>query len=515
MTIMETVDQNIINGKKTKKKKNNKKVKQVKKEKKEPVLRYKILSFILIVLTVLTIISLVVDDLSYILYMIPIVFACFIICFILNKNKLKRWIKRIFSFFAFLFVVFDIFMLLFGSETVKFIAGLMDSGYRVETYGIYVLENNKYNELSDIKDKIIGYIEDENNENVNKALKKLDKKISYKSKSVNTLSTLINSLIDGEVDAILMEVSYEEVLREQYPEKIGLLKSIDTLEVINFVNTIKSDVNISKDSFVVYISGIDTSGNVASKARSDVNLLLAVNPNTNNILMINTPRDYYVNLATKNKKDKLTHVGLFGVEESLKTLSDLYDVDIDFYVRINFTSFIKIVDALDGINVNVPLNFCEQNSKRSKKAGDLICLKKGNQTLNGEQALALARHRKTILTGDRGRGENQMLVLEAIINKAMSPKILTKYNSIIDALKGRVTTNMEVNQLIGLAKKQIKQESTWTFTSINANGTDSIEECSATGVGKAYVMKPDSDSVDKIKSALNQLFAGEKEISVN
>lgn len=225
--------------------------------------------------------------------------------------------------------------------------------------------------------------------------------------------------------------------------------------------------------------------------------------------MVNTPRDYYLTLNSKGKKDKLTHAGLYGVEESLNSLADLYDADIDYYVRINFTSFVKIIDALGGVTVNVEGSFCEQNSNRSKADGDLICLTKGMQNLNGEQALAYARNRHAFNSGDRARGEHQMQILEAIINKALSPKILTKYSSLINSLEGRVVTNMTTNEMYKFAKKQVNKTNDWKFTTISADGSDSRGICYSTGSAKAYVMEPKVETVEKIKTAIDRLFEGE------
>ena len=322
----------------------------------------------------------------------------------------------------------------------------------------------------------------------------------------------MNSLINKDTEAILIDTNFEELIEDEFENIYKQLKRIDTIDIVDVVKVLKSDVDITKEAFAIYISGIDTSGNIGSKARSDVNILVAVNPKTKNILMINTPRDYYVTLESKGKKDKLTHAGLYGVEESLKSLELLYDVDIDYYARINFTSFIKIVDALNGIKVEVPAHFCEQDSNRSFASKDLICLNKGNQTLNGEQALALARHRKTFKTGDRARGENQMAILEAIINKALSPKIITKYSSLITALEGRVTTNMTTDEMYKFAKKQLKEDFNWRFTSLNAKGFDSKGICYSTGSGYSYVMEPNEDSLDLIKKALDNLNSGKKNI---
>lgn len=498
---------------------NNEKKSNKQTKKKQNVLMFKIISFLLIVLTVITISHILIEEIFSLFYMVPIAIVSLaivlIISFVLNKKNLRRWIKRVFSLFAILIMIFEILMLLFGTKTLKFLSSITDTGYRVESFGVYVLDSSSIKDIKELDNKSIYYLNHDDNKNIKEALKKLDKEIDFKENSKDNASSLVDELINKSADAILMDTSYEVLLEEEYGEKYKQIRLIETIDIVDVVDTIKSDVDITKEPFVVYISGIDTSGNVASKARSDVNMLVAVNPTTKNILMVNTPRDYYVTLNGKNKKDKLTHAGLYGVEESVGTLSKLYDTDIDYYVRINFTSFVRIVDELGGIKVNVPLHFCEQNSKRSKAPNDLICLNKGVQNLNGEQALALARHRKTLPTGDRGRGENQMLVLEAIINKAMSPKIISKYSSLIDALKGRISTNMTSNEIIKFAKKQVNNLDAWEYTALSAKGNDSSGICYATGAGRAYVMEQDETSVNEIKTALDRLFAGEKDIVIN
>lgn len=536
MTIMDKEDENLIKSSKKNKKvkknklKENKKAKENKvvkvneradknvKKKKKHILFYKILSFLMIILTVVTLGHMIVEEIFPIFYSILIAIGgislTLILAFVLNKRNLRNWIKNIFSFFAIILIIFEILMLLFGTTTLKFLSNLTDTGYRVETFGVYVLNDSSYQSLDELKGKRLNYLKSDADKNIKEALKKIKKQVHLEVDFKDTAKSLVDELVNSKVDAILMEKSYESILEEEYNQDFKRLRLIEEIDIVDVVTTIQSDVDITKNPFVVYVSGIDTSGNVASKARSDVNILIGVNPTTNNILMVNTPRDYYVTLHSKKKKDKLTHAGLYGVEESLNSLSDLYDVDIDYYARINFTSFVKIVDALDGVKVNVPIKFCEQNSKRSKIERDKICLNKGMQTLNGEQALALARHRHTLPTGDRGRGENQMLILEAIMNKAMSPKVVTKYSSLISALQGRVTTNMTTNEMYRFAKKQINNTSSWNYYSISATGTDSSGVCYATGSGRAYVMEPNMDSVYEVRDAFDRLFDGEEEILI-
>lgn len=502
----------------SKTKKKNTKVNKQSEKKKQPIWFYKIVSFLLIVITIITLGVVIYNEIFSFWYMLPIslvvLLIVYIIVFILNKRILRMWIKNIFSVFAFLIIIVDFLMIFFGTSTLKFLSSITDTGYRVETYGIYVLKDSNYEEIGDLGNKNVTYLNMQDDENVRKVIAKINKEVKINTDYIDGIDALVKSLINGECDAIIFEISYEEILSDEYEEYYKELKMIDSIDIVDTITTLKSDVDITKDPFVVYVSGIDTKGNIASKARSDVNLLIVVNPTTKNILMINTPRDYYVTLHTSGKKDKLTHAGIYGIEESIYTLEDLYDIEIDYYVRANFTSVIKMIDALDGIKVDVPVKFCEQDSNRSFDEGDLICLNKGYQTLNGEQALALARHRKTLATGDRARGDNQMLVLEAMINKALSPKILTNYQDMISALQGRVTTNVSTDEMYKFAKKQLKSEGAWTFTKLNAKGTDSRGTCYSVGSAKAYVMEPDEGYIDTIKQTIANLMDGKKDIKV-
>ena len=487
-----------------------------KKKKKQHYFFYKVLSFILIILTVITCGTLIYQSLFNTYYTISIcVVLSIVIIFlsiILNKIKLRAWIKNIISFISIIIIILELLFLIFGVSALKLLSNITDTGYRVETYGVYVLKSSDYKEIEDLDKKNINSLS--STENVYKeALKKLKKEISFHNEEYDTIDTLVTSLQNGKSDAVLYPISYDDVLREEFNDLYNSIKCIYTIDIVEMVDTIESDRDIMKEPFAIYISGIDTSGNVASKARSDVNIIIAVNPNTKEIVLVNTPRDYYVTLASKGKKDKLTHAGLYGVEESLNTLANLYDIEISYYVRVNFTSFIKIVDALGGIELDIPKGFCEQDSNRSKNEKDLICLKKGHQTLNGEEALAFARHRKTLPTGDRARGENQMKVLEAIIDKALSPSIITKYNKLISSLEGRVTTNMTSGEMYKYAKKQIEDGGGYKITSISANGNDSRNVCYSTGSSKAYVMEPDEASIEEIKTSLKHIFVSNKQVN--
>lgn len=471
---------------------------------------YKIFSFIFVIMNVITFSFAIYNDILplNILFIYFILVVCLIFLF---NSRLRLFLKRILLVITMLLIFIEVIVLIYGTNTLDFIKNITDNGKRIDEYGIYVLKNTEYSKLADLNDLSFGYLSSEEEKKMSVLIEKIDQKIDFSYHKEEEQDTLFDKLKIGTYKAIIMEKSKISIIKDNDESIYNLIKEIDTIKIETKINTLKSTKDITKDPFFVYISGIDTTGSVQNKARSDVNLLIGVNPRTKNILMISTPRDYYVKLHSKGKMDKLTHSGIYGVEESLMTLSDLYDEKIDYYARVNFTSFLSIVNTLGGIEVDVPINFCEQNSKREH--GDKeICLKKGKQKLNGEQALALARHRHSFATGDRARGENQMEILEAIINKAMSPSIITKYNSLLSSLNNKVSTNMTSEEMLKFVKKQINRTSGWKFTKISANGSDSKGSCYSTGTSLAYVMKPDETTLEKIKTMIDSLVNGDEEL---
>ena len=467
---------------------------------------YKITSFLLLITSFIFLIFLLYFEVLPTIYNSLLIITVGIIDFLLIKlilnKRIKKWIRNIASIPALLISIFYIIVGLYFYGTMDFLSDIFDNGIRTDTYSIYVLKSSKYNKVKDLENKIIGVTEI--NEDVTlKAIDKIASKIGFNESVFDNISDSADALLNNEIDAILALDTNVDIIKEN-DNKYNDLKSIYTFTITSYVKTMTVDKDVTKKNFVIYISGIDSNGQVSTKARSDVNIIIAVNPNANKILMLNTPRDYYVKLHSKKEYDKLTHAGLYGIEESVNTLEDLYDIDIDYYVRVNFTTFINIVDKLGGINVDVPLNFCEQTSSRT--SSDKICLKKGLQNLNGEEALALSRTRYTVAGGDRGRIENQMLVLESIIDKAMSPGIIIKYNSLLNSISDSLITNMNQKTFTRLIKKQIRNKTKWDIETFSVDGTDSSNVTYSTGNSKAYVMEPKVETVNEGKLKLKDLL---------
>ena len=268
---------------------------------------------------------------------------------------------------------------------------------------------------------------------------------------------------------------------------------------------------ITKEPFVVYLSGVDTRGDLTDKARSDVNIIAAVNPVTKQVVLINTPRDYYVDLAGTNSKDKLTHAGLYGVQTSMDTLGNLYGVDVQHYIRINFAGFINVVDALGGVDVYSDQAF---TSVGSPGYYDPTTFVEGWNHLDGKAALAFARERHAFKTGDVQRGINQMKVIDAMLNKIKSPALLMGFTKILDAVSDSFVTSLSQNQISALVRMQLSDFAEWNIERYTVTGTSgSSTKCYSAKGQKLYVMKPDEASVAKAKEMIAAVLGGEGTVS--
>ena len=253
----------------------------------------------------------------------------------------------------------------------------------------------------------------------------------------------------------------------------------------------------------IHISGSDTrESTLPSRSRSDVNILASINTETRQVLLISTPRDYYVPLSISNGvPDKLTHAGIYGVQVSMDTLSMLYEVPVDYYFRVNFNGFVDIIDALGGIDVYSDYTFDSGNVSGYH-------FEEGWNSVNGEQALAFCRERYAFASGDRQRGRNQMAVIQGVLNKATSPAILANYTSVLDSAAGCMETNVPYDTIAEIVRDQLAGGGDWNVVSYSVDGTgDSQVPYSMSS--SVYVMIPDTSTVDQAKSLLAQIAAGE------
>jgi LCP family protein required for cell wall assembly len=291
-----------------------------------------------------------------------------------------------------------------------------------------------------------------------------------------------------------------EMLCEQLENFESQTKILYTKSVkLKKVNIVK-DVDVTKDTFNVYISGIDTYGDISKVARSDMNLIATINPRAKKILLTSIPRDAFVTLHTYGKKDKLTHSGNYGIRETVTTVEDFLGIEINYYVRVNFTTLQDVVNVLDGIDVYSPSTFTTRYSNGN------YTFKEGVNHLDGAKALAFSRERYAFAEGDNERVRNQQRVLEAIIEKITTDKsILIKYPQLLAAVKDEIQTNMSDGDIADLIKMQLKDMAKWSIKTISIKGEGTMSTTYSTGSQKLYVMIPDEASVTAARTAIKNM----------
>ena len=389
--------------------------------------------------------------------------------------------------------------------TQNMLSQITDIGYTVDNFVVLVLKDDPAQSLQDAAGYTFGVQKTFNSQKLDKAVQNFGDKAGGQLNTVSydSLQTQIQALYDGNVGAIIYNEDFKDSVSEIYPNFETDTRKLDNIEIKTEVETEEAttDVDVTEQPFSVYISGNNSYGSVDVQGRSDVNIVIYVNPKTKQILQVTTPRDYYVEFpnVTDGVKDKLTHSGIHGIQCSMDTMESIYGQEIDYYARVNFTSLIKMVDALGGIDVNADYAFNTFDGKSFVQ---------GINHLNGEDALSFSRERKSLPNGDFDRGRHQQLVLEAMIQKAMSPAILTSYAGIMASLQDSFVTSMPSSDITSLVKLMLKDGSGWNMVKASAEGTGATDYCYSLGQS-ASVVVPDEDSVARIKAQIQALYDGE------
>lgn len=379
---------------------------------------------------------------------------------------------------------------------------------KVDSIQIYVLIDDPAESIEDAKDYEFGILSTLDRENTDTVLTETKADIGQELKTIefdNALE-LVAGLYEGRAGAIILNSAYEGFIMETegFSDFRSRVKSISYKDIVSHVEETQhaEDYLYSGDSvFTLYISGVDTPGKPEQNHNSDVNILLTVNMNTRQILMISTPRDYYVPLSISNgKEDKLTHAGMYGIDVSKDTLGMLYGVKIDDYVKVNFTGFENIIDALDGVNVYSEYEF--------ESYGHYY--KQGYNQLDGESALVFARTRHAFLDGDRQRGKNQMAVIKAVINEMATSDMLKNYRQVLNEISQNMVTSMSYDEIADLAMFQLSNMKAWDIQSFSVNGYDGEATTYSAGSQALYVMIPDESTVEQAKQYLKDMYAGKR-----
>lgn len=404
-----------------------------------------------------------------------------------------------------------VFLILFGTifgigikylnDTMDFVGVISKDLFQKEVYYVMTLDDSKYKNIKDLDGKSIGIYSSKNGE---EAIKLLDKKIKSTSKEYKNVVELFEDLQDNKIDAVLINESTKNLLDTDLADMELKLKEIYKVYVSIEKTDIVKVVDITKKPFNIYVAGGDAYGSIDNVTNTDVNMIITVDPINRKVLLTSIPRDYYVNLPSfgNDAYDKLTHAGYYGIEESVKAIENLLDIDINYYVKVNFSTIEGVIDAIKGVDVYSDYSFCANGRPD-------ICYKKGNNHLDGKQALAFARERKSFSDGDIQRVKNQQKVLTAIIDKVTSSTTLvTNFSQILDSVGNSFSTNMESKNINRFIKMQLNDMRSWSIESQNLVGTDFYTYTYTYPNLQLYVMKQDENSIDVSKNKINKYLKG-------
>ena len=399
------------------------------------------------------------------------------------------------------------------NKTRSAISNISGETTEVTQMAVYVKSDDAADSVEATAGYTYGILSSLDRENTDGAVAHLNSEFGteVQTKEYAGLTELADGILNGEVNAMLLNSGYLSVYEDMdgYTDFSTKIKEVGTVDVESTIQSAEESTPIEPITtanggkvYTIYLSGIDTRGEMTAKSRSDVNIIATVNTDTHEILLVSTPRDYFVPLSISGgAPDKLTHAGIYGIDVCMDTLGMLYDIDINYYFRINFGGFVKVIDALGGITVNSDYDFDSKNILGYH-------FNKGENYLNGEQALIFARERYAFQEGDRQRGKNQMEVIRGVVKKALSPEILTSYSSILSSLDGCFGTNITYEEIAQILQQQLTNGGDWTIVSYSVNGTGATEKPYSMSQ-KAYVMVPDYNTVDKAKSLMEKVRNGE------
>ena len=419
-----------------------------------------------------------------------------VLCF---GNKTNNILTKIISI---IFCVLLIIAVGYMDKSITTLDEVTEVNDEINRVSVVVKKDSDYQEIQDLENKIIQVNTTYNVAAMGATMNQLNELVSCNYSSEDDFVKMATNLYNEDVDAILVNEAYLWVMEHKYESFIGDTRVIWTYEYKEEKEDIKKPVVVKNECFNVFISGIDTEGDVSTVSRSDVNMIATVNTTNNQILLTSIPRDYYVYITELKAKDKLTHAGLNGISSSISALENLMNIDINYYVRVNFTSLIMMVDALGGIDVDVPYTV--------GRPGWSIYAPKGMNHMNGEKALAYSRQRYDLPNGDNDRILNQQRVIQGMLDKLTSPTIITNYMDILDSVAGSFETNMSAKEITDLLKEQLKTMKSWDVQSYSLTGTGSYFKGGAMMPDtELYYCIPNEQSIQKATDYINQMMDGE------
>lgn len=399
---------------------------------------------------------------------------------------------------GFAFVFFDL------GVTMDFFTQVTNLGTQWEKYYVVTTTESNYLTLNDIKGETVETL-DGMDSNYSAAQKKLKKKVDVTYKVDVKVSSIGEDLLDGKTDTALVSAAHYDAIRDSEKTFKNKTRIIQTINVRVSSSDLSKNVNVTKKSYNIYLSGLDIRGSIDQTSRSDVNMIITVNPVTHTVILTSIPRDYLVHLKDKgDAQDKLTHTGIYGIRETLRSVEDLTGLDMNYFVKVNYSTLTRFIDAIGGIDVYSDYAFVTHGQAYYE-------FKKGKNHLNGKEALAFARERKAFTNGDVQRTIDQEKVMEAILKKATSSRtILMNYNDILDSCKQYMQINMTSSEIRSIIRMQLSGGYKWKIYKQHLNGTDSSQQCYSSGDYYVYVMEPIQESVDQGVWNIRRVMNGKK-----
>ena len=424
-----------------------------------------------------------------------------------RKRRLytKRTIGCIVTSLTMVFCLIGSYMLIKAGDTLHNIA---DNVVVTDTVSVYALADNPAQSVADVKDGVFAITQNYDFEHTKKVIDQINENLGtdIHTQSFDTVFDMVDALYAGNVDAIILNAAYVDVIESQddYKDFSDKTRTLYDHEVQSTMVKDNTDTtkNITQDPFVVYVSGSDTRNLKLATSRSDVNILAVVNPKTKQVLLLNTPRDYYVQTTVSGEmRDKLTHCGVYGIDCSMGTLGNLYQENVDYYVQINFNGFSTMIDAIGGITID------SEKSFRTSEGGYYIS--QGTNQLNGTVALSYVRERKAFADGDNARGRHQMQAIEAIIQKVSSgTTVLNNYSAILNSMEGMFTTNMSSSDISALVRMQLSDMASWNVKSFAVSGQGSSQKTYSMPTKRSYVMYPDETQINYARILVDKVING-------
>lgn len=394
-------------------------------------------------------------------------------------------------------------------DTVNFFSKVTTAGGQTKDYYVVVRDNSNYQDIEELSGQMVGtYLT--NDKDYSRAKGKMQSRVDVEFTMAEALSEMDDGLYDKNYEALLLSKSQYHTMSEKEENFDEQTRVLYTIRLAIDSKNLSKRVDVSKEPFNIYISGLDISGSISETSRSDVNMIVTVNPVTHRVLLTSIPRDYEIHLPSyDNEVDKLTHTGIYGIEETVGAVENLTGLDMNYYVKVNYTTVKKLIKAIGGIDVHNDIAFSTHGMMAQ------YYFEEGDIHLDGDMALAFARERKSFEDGDVQRNRNQTKVMEAVIDKATSSTtILTKYNKILKSCQKYIEMNLTQDDIKKLVKLQMNGGYHWTIDKQSMEGESVTETVYSSGDYLLYVMQPTEEQIVKaVDQIITVMDGGEAHIT--